>query len=211
MPTHPWLIRLAHWANVVLLVVMAGSGLRILGAFPSFGPRGEPSRLYPFHGMSPPEALTIGGWLAGARHFHFAFAWLFVANGVAYLIYLFGSGEYRERLFSPRRDAPFVVAMILFYLRLRKEPPETGLYNPLQRAAYTSALLLALVSIVTGLVMYAPVQLPHLHRLLGGYDTARALHFIALVALALFTLAHVVMVALHLRTLRAMTLGGRNE
>ena len=40
---------------------------------------------YPLQGASPPAALTVGGWLAGARHWHFAFAWLFVANAVVYV------------------------------------------------------------------------------------------------------------------------------
>jgi thiosulfate reductase cytochrome b subunit len=209
---HPWAIRLAHWANVVLLVVMAGSGLRILGAFPSFGPRGQPAPWYPWHGVPPPDALAIGGWLAGARHWHFAFGWLFIANGVAYLAYLFGSGEHRERLFFPRRDARGALQMLAYYLRLpgrlRREPPAAGLYNPLQRLAYSSALGLALLSVLTGLVLYKPVQLPRLHALFFGYDTARALHFASLIALAFFTLVHLVLVAIHWRTLRAMITGG---
>src|SRR3954471_21605992 len=110
--TQPWILRLLHWVNTVLLVVMAGSGLRILGAFPSFGARGEPARWYPWHGTSPPGSLTIGGWLAGARAYHFAFAWLFVMNGIAWVVFLFASGEFRKRLFSPRRDGLGAVRMI---------------------------------------------------------------------------------------------------
>jgi thiosulfate reductase cytochrome b subunit len=208
--THPWAIRLLHACNTVLLAVMAASGLQILAAFPSFGPKGDPARWYPFHGSPPPQLLTLGGWLAGARHFHFAFAWLFVGNGVAYVAYLFASGEYRKRLFSPRRDARGALQMFAYYVRLRREPPELGFYNPLQRFAYTSALLLALVSVATGLVLYKPVQLGWLARLCGGYDGARAIHFFSLLALALFVIAHVVMVLLHPRTIRAMTVGERD-
>jgi thiosulfate reductase cytochrome b subunit len=200
--TQPWIVRLLHWTNTVLLAVMAGSGLRILGAFPSFGPRGEPARWYPFHGAQPPSALTIGGWLAGARAYHFAFAWLFVGNGIGWVLFLVASGEYRRRLFSPRRDALGALRMLAFYLRLRREPPDIDLYNPLQRFAYTSSLLFGVASVATGLALYKPLQLAFI-----GYETTRALHFFALVAFALFTVAHVVMVLLHPRTLRAITLG----
>jgi hypothetical protein len=34
-PNQPWPIRLTHWANVPLLVIMAGNGLQILAAYPS--------------------------------------------------------------------------------------------------------------------------------------------------------------------------------
>ena len=84
-PVQPWLIRVTHWANLVLLAIMAGSGLRILVAYPFLGARGAEYGWYPLQGVNPPAPLTIGGWLAGARHWHFAFAWIFVANSVAYL------------------------------------------------------------------------------------------------------------------------------
>jgi cytochrome b subunit of formate dehydrogenase len=34
---HPLVIRLCHWVNAVSLFVLAGSGLQIFRAFPSFG------------------------------------------------------------------------------------------------------------------------------------------------------------------------------
>ena len=37
----PLPIRVAHWLNVPLLVLMAGSGLQILTAYPSLGPQGS--------------------------------------------------------------------------------------------------------------------------------------------------------------------------
>jgi thiosulfate reductase cytochrome b subunit len=207
-PAQPWLIRATHWANLFLLTVMAGSGLRILVAYPSLGPRGEGYGWYPLHGVAPPDALTIGGWLAGARHWHFAFAWLFVANALVYAGYLVASGEWRRRLFLPRRDARNAWGTLLHDLRLRKEAPSpVGLYNGMQRLAYTGVLVTAPLLVLSGLAMYKPVQLPHLTALLGGYDAARAIHLLVLAALALFTLVHVVQVLLHPRTLAGMTFG----
>ncbi len=204
----PWLIRMAHWANAVLLAIMAGSGLRILVAFPSLGPVGEPYRWYPLHGVNPPAALTLGDWLAGARHWHFAFAWFFVANAAVYAIYLFASGEWRQRLFFPRRDARNAWATVLHDLRIQKTPPpQHGLYNGMQRLAYTGVLAITPLLVLSGLAIYKPVQLPRLTALLGGYDSARAIHLLVLAALALFTAVHVVQVLLHPRTFVDMTVG----
>lgn len=211
-PVQPWPIRVTHWVNLVLLVIMAGSGLRILVAFPSLGPIGAEYGWYPLHGVKPPEALTIGGWLAGARHWHFAFAWLFVANAVAYVVYLFASGEWRQRLFFPRRDARNAWRTVLHDLRLRREaPPRDGLYNGMQRLAYTGVLAIAPLLILSGLAIYKPVQLPRLTALLGGYDAARAIHLLVLVVLVLFTLVHVIQVLLHPRTFQDMTVGRRER
>jgi thiosulfate reductase cytochrome b subunit len=205
----PWIIRATHWANVVLFAIMAGSGLRILVAYPFLGPRGEDYAWYPLQGWTPPAVLQVGGWLAGARHWHFAFAWLFAANALVYGVYLFASGEWRRRLFFPRRDARNALETVLHDLRLRKAPPSSaGLYNGMQRLTYTGVLAVAPLLVLSGLAMYKPAQLPRLTALLGGYDFARAIHFLVLAALALFTGVHVVQVLLHPRTLADMTLGG---
>jgi thiosulfate reductase cytochrome b subunit len=39
--------------------------------------------LFPF---AFPPSLTLGGWLAGGLLWHFAGMWLFVANGLVYLV-----------------------------------------------------------------------------------------------------------------------------
>lgn len=210
----PWLVRVTHWANVVLFAVMAGSGLQILMAYPLLGPRGEAYGWYPLQGVKPPAALTVGDWLAGARHWHFAFGWLFVANAVIYLAYLFASGEWRRRLFFPRRDARNAWDTLLHDLRIRKEAPaQVGLYNGMQRLTYTGVLATAPLLVLSGLAIYKPVQLPRLTALLGGYDAARAIHLLVLAALALFTAVHVIQVLRHPRTLADMTIGreGRPE
>jgi thiosulfate reductase cytochrome b subunit len=207
-PVQPWLVRVTHWVNLILLAVMAGSGLRILGAYPYLGAHGAQYGWYRLQGANPPALLTIGEWLAGARHWHFAFAWLFAANGLAYLAYLFASGEWRRRLFFPRRDARNAWATLLHDLHLRAEPPpKVGLYNGMQRLAYSAVLAMTPLAILSGLALYKPVQLPRLTVLLGGYDFARVVHLLVLVSLALFAVVHVVQVLLHPRTLADMTVG----
>jgi thiosulfate reductase cytochrome b subunit len=206
----PAIIRATHWANAAMFLILAGSGLRILAAYPFLGPRGGAYGWYPLQGVSPPSSLTLGGWLAGARHWHFAFASLFAANAAVYVVTLVASGEWRRRLFWPPRDARNAWQTVLHDLRIRREPPASvGLYNGMQRLAYTGALLVAPLLVLSGLALYKPVQLPRLLALLGGYDAARAIHLGVLAALAAFTIIHVIQVALHPRTLADMTTGGR--
>ena len=203
----PWPIRLTHWINAVALVVMAGSGLQILVAFPRFGPRGFPYAWYPFAGSPPPRSLTVGSWLAGGRHWHFAFAWVLVANAFAYLAYLVKTGEWKRRAFLPRRDGRHAVETLAHYVGLRDAPPSLGLYNGLQRFAYASALVLGAVQVGTGFAIYKPVQLAWLTWLFGGYDSARSIHFLTLLALVAFTVGHVIMVAIHPVTIPTIVIG----
>jgi len=204
-------IRLAHWITIPLLVIMAGSGLQILSAYPALGPRGAQYGWYPFQNVAPPSWMRFGGWLAGARHWHFAIAWFLILNGIFYLIYLGASGEWRRRVFLPTRDTWNALAMFAYYLRIRKTPPPEDFYNGLQRLAYTSAILFGIVVVLSGLAIYKPVQLHLLTALFGGYDSARVVHLGCLVLLILFAVNHIVLVALHPRTIITMVTGGRRE
>ena len=55
---HPFVVRLCHWVNAVSLFVMAGSGLQIFRAFPSFGAKIPQKDL-----LNWPKAFALGGWL----------------------------------------------------------------------------------------------------------------------------------------------------
>ena len=73
---HPYPVRLAHWALAIALPILAMSGLQILIAFPSFGPK-----LPPGPGIAVPRWAALGGWLAGGIQWHFTFMWLFLGAG----------------------------------------------------------------------------------------------------------------------------------
>jgi thiosulfate reductase cytochrome b subunit len=159
-------------------------------------------------GIEPPGTLTLGGWLAGARHWHFAIAWFLVLNGAIYLAYFFGRGEWRRRMFLPVRDARNAIRMAACYLHLSRTPPPPNFYNGLQRFAYTSVILAVIVQTLSGLAIYKPVQLHWLATLFGGYDGARTIHLLGLAYIAMFVAAHIVLVALHPRELLSMITGG---
>jgi thiosulfate reductase cytochrome b subunit len=207
----PWPIRLSHWANIVLFVIMAGSGLQILAAYPLMGPVGRSYGWYPLQGSSAPDWLRLGGWLAGSRALHFAFAWFFIGNGLIYLAYVLASGEWRHRGLSSGKDFGQAWRVALAYLRVGPPVPISEGYNALQRVAYTVAVGLGALLVLSGLAVYKPVQLQLLAACFGGYDGARAVHLLALLALVLFSIGHVMMVALHPRTLLTMLSGGKKH
>lgn len=188
---HPWLVRLTHWVSAIALVVLIGSGLQIFVAFPSFGPKIPQTNL-----LTVPQALRLGGWLAGGLMWHFTFMWIFIAAGVAYVAYQAISGRYRMVLFT-RRDVSGVWPMVLHYLLRRSQPQMHGPYNPLQKLAYTATIALGVVSVLSGLVLFNPVQFSWLAWLMGGFSRARIWHFAAMCGFLAFIPGHLLMVALH--------------
>lgn len=180
---HPLIIRLTHWVNFLALGIMVVSGLRIYNASPIWNFR-------------VPEELTFGGWLAGARQWHFFAMWLFFINGFVWVVYNLATRHGRRTTIFGRADLGGVIPMMLYYLRLRKEHPAGGKYNALQKLAYTVVPLLALGAILSGLAIYWPVQFGVLTRLFGRYDEARVFHFIFMAGLVLFFAGHLLMVVI---------------
>ena len=207
---HP-VVRITHWVSALALVIMAGSGLRIFNASPAFARKGEQVWFWPWEGTPVPDYLTFGAWLGGARHWHFAMMWLLVANGLVYIGFLFLHGEWRA-LRPVRGDVRDAVEMAKFYLCLRPEHPHQGKHNALQKTTYVVMILCGIMAVATGIAIWKPVTLGWLTGLMGGYAMARWWHFLAMLMLALLTLAHVIMVfAVDPYAIRAMTTGGYDE
>ena len=89
--------------------------------------------------------------------------------------------------------------------RLSHDAP--GHYNAVQRAAYLFVIVDLFVLVVSGFVLWKSVQFPILRELLGGYETARRIHFVAMALLVAFVAVHLMMVALVPKTLSAMLHG----
>lgn len=210
-PRHHWIVRITHWVNVVALTIMVGSGLRIFNAYPRFARRGETFCCYPWEGQPFPSGLTFGGWLAGARNWHFAMMWVLVVNGLIYLGFIYLHGEWRDLV--PRRGfARDSWAMVKFYLFLRKKHPPQGKHNALQRGTYFLMPWIGFLTVITGIAIWKPVQLSALTDLMGGYVWARYWHFVSMVLLVLLSFVHIFMVfAVDPYSLRAMITGRYNE
>ena len=189
---HPAWLRATHWLNALAVIIMTMSGWRIYNASPFFD--------FKFA-----KAITLGGWLGGAIQWHFAAMWLLAANGLVYLLCNAGSGRIVRKFFplSPRA----IVADLLAASRGRLSHADPRQYNAVQRAAYLFVMLDAVLLVLSGLVLWKSVQFPLLRELLGGYETARRVHFFAMAALVAFVAVHLAMVALVPRTLLTMIRG----
>jgi Ni/Fe-hydrogenase b-type cytochrome subunit len=188
---HPFIVRFAHWLNAISLFVLIASGLRIFRAFPSFGPK-VPQQVL----VNIPDKLTLGGWLGGALQWHFTFMWVFVATGVMYIVYQLFSGNFRQVLFAPR-DVKGVWPMARHYFLFGPKPEIKEAYNPLQKLAYTSAILFGMLATATGIVLYKPTQFAWLAFLFGGFHLTRVWHFLALCGFLSFIPGHLIMVLVH--------------
>lgn len=189
---HPWWLRMCHWVNAAVIVMMTMSGWRIYNASPLFDFRF-------------PGEITIGDWLGGALQWHFAAMWIFAANGVLYLAMNIITGRFSKK-FLPLsvggllHDAFNALKGKLAHADLRQ-------YNHVQRAAYLFVMVDCLLLVLSGLVLWKSVQFGLLRDLLGGYEAARYIHFYAMAALVGFVAVHLLMVALVPKTLLAMLRG----
>ena len=235
VPKHHALVRVSHWVNVPLLLGLIASGLAIYWAAPVFVHARDPvtgSRDYLADaGIAVSRALHQGGetwnWiydhlslgprqLAVALRLHWALAYLFMVNGLLYLLGLIAGGGWRALL--PRRSDPGdALAMIRFYLgvipmairrRPWPHPPVHAKYNALQRAAYFSMPLCGILVVLSGWAMHKPVQLGWLERMFVSYDGARIVHFACMLVFGSFVIPHVILIiADGWDTFRSMVVG----
>src|SRR5438309_1615809 len=96
---------------------------------------------------------------------------------------------------APLRSTP--LPMVRHYVFFGQKPPVKEAYNPLQKHAYTSAIALGVLSVLTGLAVWKPVQLSWLAWMMGGFHLARLWHFLIMWAILAFVFGHLVMVILH--------------
>jgi thiosulfate reductase cytochrome b subunit len=188
---HPLAVRLTHWINAGAIVVMIGSGWQIYNA--------SPLLRFVF-----PAWMTLGDWLGGALAWHFAAMWLLAVNFAIYLGYGLISGHVRRRLLplrprEIRRDA-------ILALRFRL-PHDASHYNAVQRLLYVLAGYGIALAIVSGLAIWKPVQFHPLTALLGGYEVARRVHFLAMAGITKFIIVHLALVAIVPGTLPPMLTG----
>jgi thiosulfate reductase cytochrome b subunit len=191
MRVHPLAVRITHWTNAAAMTAMIGSGWQIYNASP----------LFPF---TFPSQVTLGGWLGGALAWHFAAMWLLAGSFAIYLAYGLSSGHIAHRLFPLRQREILRDALLALRFRLSHHSSQ---YNAVQRLLYVLSGCGNALAIISGLAIWKPVQLYPLTFLLGGYEFARRLHFLAMACIVAFIIVHLALVAIVPRTLRAMITG----
>lgn len=220
---HHWLVRVTHWLNIPLLLGLGLSGLSIYWAAPVYKHTSSLADNSDYladigvwvvghvpgqHGYTPAgdwfyNHASLGtGLLAPALRLHWLFAYLFMANGLAYLIGLGLGGGYKALL--PRRtDIADALRMQRYYIGLLpakllrhpwRHPEVRGKYNALQRAAYFAMPVFGTLSVLTGWAIHKPAQLGWLQALFGGYDWARVWHFWLMWLFLAFVIPHIILV-----------------
>ena len=191
MLIHPLIIRLTHWLNAVAIVCMVMSGWQIYDASPLFAFRF-------------PAWATLGGWLGGAIAWHLAAMWLLVGNAAVYFAYGIAGRHFARRFLpiAPRAVWQDLRAALAFRLEHK-----LGAYNAVQKLLYVAVLLLGVAALASGLALWKPVQLQMLGSLLGGYEAARRIHFLAMAGIVGFVVVHLALVVLVPSTLVAMVTG----
>jgi thiosulfate reductase cytochrome b subunit len=234
-------VRITHWINALVLLVLLMSGLQIFNAHPALYIGSKSTFDDPVLAMSAVEEgdkakgvttifghrfATTGGFglgtdaegnldergfpwsvtlpghrdLSMGRRWHFFFAWIFVFNGLAYLIWSLASGHLARDLFPTIKDVKHIGASIREHARLRfPKGEEAKRYNVLQKLAYLIvALVLLPLMLLTGLTMSPGMDtaFPALLDIFGGRQTARTIHFITASAIVIFFFVHIVMVLL---------------
>ncbi|MDM9381907.1 cytochrome b/b6 domain-containing protein [Chlorogloeopsis sp. ULAP01] len=170
LPTQAIGAKIFHWLNIISLFIMLTSGLQIYNANPVFGGRS---------GLHIPPLFTLGGWLAGGRHWHFAAMWLFSLNLVWYGLYILITRRWRHR---------FVGGNDIKALQKSQNPKR--LIYAWHRIAYTSIIPILLLALFTGIGMYKPAQFPWIVDLFGGWQGLRIVHFSSVPLFIIFVMVH---------------------
>jgi thiosulfate reductase cytochrome b subunit len=191
---HPGALRIMHWINAIAMIIMIGSGWKIYNDEVLFG------------WLHFPEWITIGGEAQGALQWHFFAMWILMINGLCYLAYGLLTGRFRRKLLPIWPSA--VMADIRDALRFRLAHDDITYYNAVQKALYLGIILVIVVQVVSGWVVWKPIQLSELTRLFYDFQGARLVHFIGMAAIVLFLAIHVVLALLVPKTIGAMVTGG---
>ncbi len=191
---HPLPIRVMHWVNAVAIFVMVGSGWKIYNDEVLFG------------WLHFPEALTLGKWAQHGLQWHFLGMWIVAVNGMAYLIYGLATGRFRRMLLPIRWRE--LVATVADALRFRLAHEDTTRYNAVQKVLYVGVIVAGVMIVVSGLSIWKPIQFSGLVALLGGFQSARLVHFACMTAIVGFVVVHVALALLVPKTLVAMVDGG---
>lgn len=170
LPTQAIGAKIFHSCNIISLFIMLTSGLQIYNANPVFGGRA---------GLHIPPLFTLGGWLAGGRHWHFAGMWLFSLNLLWYGIYVLITRRWRHRFVN-----------INDIKALQKTQNSKRLSYAWHRIVYTAIIPILLLALFTGIGMYKPAQFPWIVDAFGSWEALRIVHFSSVPSVILFVLIH---------------------
>jgi len=144
-----------------------------------------------------PQWMMLPGpqWLSMARSWHFFFAWVFVLNGLAFVVYAIASRHLTRDLAPTRDELGGIGASIREHLRFKHATGDAAKrYNVLQKLAYLIVIFVLLpLIVIMGMAMspWLDSILSGWVDIVGGRQSARSIHFIVAWLLVAFVLIHV--------------------
>ena len=194
---HPAALRVMHWINAVAIILLILSGWKIYNDDVLIG------------WLHFPDWMVLGVWAQHGLQWHFFAMWLLMINGLCYLCYGFATGRFRRKLLPIWPSA--VIADIRDALRFRLAHDDIRHYNAVQKLLYVGVILVIVVQVVSGWVIWKPVQLSELTWLFYDFQGARLVHFIGMAAIVGFVVIHVALALFVPKTIGAMLTGGPPE
>jgi len=191
---HPWPVRLMHWTNAMAMIIMIMSGWGIYDDYV----------IIP--GLHFSENFRLGSWAAPSLLWHFAGMWLLAVNGLCYVSYGLVTGRLRERMLPIQLGE--VVQTVRDTLHFKIEHADLTVYNAVQKLLYIVVILAGISQVMTGLLIWKPIQFSAAVALLGGFQAVRIEHFIGMLVIVGFLIVHVALSLLVPQTLWAMLTGG---
>lgn len=191
---HPLPLRIMHWVNAIAVIIMITSGWKIYNDEVIFG------------WLHFPEYLTLGVWAQHGLQWHFLGMWIFALNGLAYLAYGICTGRFWQKLFPI--SVGEVIATVGDAMRFRLKHDDLKHYNAVQKVLYLGIILVGILTLMSGLALWKPVQFSELAAMFYDFQTARLVHFLCMTAFVLFLCVHVALALLVPQSLIAMVTGG---
>jgi thiosulfate reductase cytochrome b subunit len=185
----PRWVRIVHWINALAFLTMLFSGWQVYKADPYW---------FDLPGWWP----TLGGDLPGALQWHFSAMWLLSFNGIVAVASLLATGRFRH-LYIPVR-ATQLWRDLKALISGRVDHQVVNERSAVQKVAYMGVILLLLLETLSGLSIWKPVQLHWLTACLGGYESARRVHFVVMALLASFVTGHMILALAAPKLLLAM-------
>jgi sulfoxide reductase catalytic subunit YedY len=213
----PVWVDVTHFLNLLLMVFIIRSGIQILADHPRlyWTRHSTPGKdWFRFQRPVPPDPLWTAKQdsvtlpnhvgLPGLRHsiglarwWHLGTDVLWLANGVAFYVLLFATGQWRRVVPTTWEVVPAAASVVIQYLSLDWPKENSWIaYNALQQTAYFVTIFVAApAAMLTGLGM-SPALSTRFHRVskLLSIQVARSVHFLVLCWFLLFIVIHTALV-----------------
>jgi thiosulfate reductase cytochrome b subunit len=127
-------------------------------------------------------------------------------NGLCYVLYGVVTGRLRQRMLPIRFGE--LVQTVRDTVHFKIEHDDLTVYNAVQKLLYIVVILAGMSQVLTGLLIWKPVQFSAAVALLGGFQAVRLEHFLGMSVIVGFLIVHVALSLLVPQTLWAMLTGG---